>query len=349
MTRRKWLAGMLVTMAGLIGLSGCGEGGSGSAGESNGAKIRIGVSIPAATHGWPAGVGWWAEQTIAKYPDIEWQFQRASNAKEQASQIETMLIKGVDALVVLPFDSDTPVPAIRRAKEEGAYVVSVDRGLSQPVADIYVAGDNRAFGRESAKYMVEKLGGKGNIVILRGLPVEIDEERYAAAMEVFNQHPEIKVLGSQPGNWNRQDAHAVMQNFLTQFNNIDAVWAADDDMALGVEQAIREAGRQDDIWIMGGAGMKDIVKRVLDKDPMYPADVTYPPGMIAAGIELAVAQMREGDFVEAHDDIHEHLGITREQLEAAKAQEQDQKSLTLNVHLITPENAQTYYFPESVY
>ncbi len=347
MTRRKWLVGMLVGFVGLIGLAGCSGGDSQPQGD--GKTIRIGVSIPAATHGWPAGVGWWAEQTIAKYPDIQWQFQRASNAREQASQIETMLVKGVDALVVLPFDSDTAIPAIERAKEQGVFVVSVDRGLSKPVADVYVAGDNRAFGRESAKYMAEKLGGKGNIVILRGLPVEIDQERFSAAMEVFNQHPEIKVLGAQPGNWNRKDAHAVMQNFLTQFDKIDAVWAADDDMALGVEQAIREAGRQDQIWIFGGAGMKDIVKKVLDKDPMFPADVTYPPGMIAAGIELAVAQMREGDYVEAHDNIHEHLGVTRQQLEAVKAQEQGQKSLTLDVHLITPENAEKYYFPDSVY
>lgn len=348
MTRRTWLAGMLVAMVGLIGLGGCGDG-DGAQGGADGQVLRIGVSIPAATHGWPAGVGWWAEQTIAKYPDIQWQFQRAGNANEQSSQIETMLVKGIDALVVLPFDSDTPVSVIRRAKDQGVYVVSVDRGLAQPIADVYIAGDNRAFGRESARYMVEKLDGEGNIVILRGMAVEIDEERYSAAMEVFNQHEGIDVLGAQPGNWNRQDAHAVMQNFLTQLDDIDAVWAADDDMALGVEQAIREAGRQDDMWIMGGAGMKDIIKRVMDKDPLFPADITYPPGMIAAGIDIAVARMRDGDIAAAADDIHEHLGVTKEQLEAAKAQDQQQKSLTLDVHLVTPENARTYYFPESVY
>src|SRR5690554_6106797 len=116
MTRREWLAGMLVAIVGLIGLGGCGDG---SQGDGDGQAVRIGVSIPAETHGWPAGVGWWAEQTIAKYPDIQWQFQRAANANEQASQIETMLVKGIDALVVLPFDSDTPVPAIRRAKDQG--------------------------------------------------------------------------------------------------------------------------------------------------------------------------------------------------------------------------------------
>jgi ribose transport system substrate-binding protein len=312
-------------------------------------KTRVGVSIPAATHGWPAGVGWWAEQMMKKHADIDWQFQRAANAKEQAGHIDAMLVKGIDALVVLPFDSDTPLPAIKRAKDQGVYIVSVDRGLREPVADVYIAGDNAAFGRKSAEYMVEKLGGKGSIVILRGLPVEIDAERYNAAMEVFNKHPEIKVLGAQPGNWNRQDAHKVMQNFLTQFPQIDAVWASDDDMALGVEQAIKEAGRQGDMWIFGGAGMKDIVKRVKDKDPLYPADVTYPPGMIAAGIELAVAALKDGKLASAAAAIPEHLGVTKEQLEKADQQTQGQRTIKLDVHLVTPENAEKHYFPESVY
>src|SRR5690606_10120602 len=111
--------------------------------------------------GWPAGVGWWAEQTIVQHPEIDWQFQRASTAAEQSSQIDAMLTRGIDALVVLPFDSATPLNAIRRAADQGAYVVSVDRGLSEPIADVYVAGDNRAFGRVSAQYIVEQLDGKG--------------------------------------------------------------------------------------------------------------------------------------------------------------------------------------------
>ena len=60
-----------------------------------------------------------------------------------------------------------------------------------------------------------------------------------------------------------------------------------------LEKAIQEAGRSSEMWIMGGAGMKEIVRRVMDKDPLYPADITYPPAMIAAGIDVAVAHLRE--------------------------------------------------------
>jgi ribose transport system substrate-binding protein len=312
-------------------------------------KLHIGVSIPAATHGWPAGVGWWAEQTMKEFPDVTWEFQRAGTAAEQAGQIDAMVEKGVTALVVLPFDSDTCVPSLKKAKAQGIYIVSVDRGLREPIGDVYIAGDNKAFGKKSAEYMVEKLNGKGNIVILRGMPVEIDAERFDSAMEVFKAHPEIKVLGAQPGNWNKQDAHAVMQNFLTQFDKIDAVWAADDDMALGCEQAIREAGRSNDMWILGGAGMKQIVKKVLDKDPQYPADITYPPALISAGIVLGVAGAGDGNEKALYDKIPAHLKLDKDQLLAAPAKDTKQRSIKLDVNLVTPDNAKEFYFPDSVY
>lgn len=326
--------------------------GAGNANSGGGDVITIGVAIPAATHGWPAGVIWWAEQTMKQFPasQVKWEFQQAGNSAEQAAQIEAMLVKGIDGLVVLPFDSDTPLPAIKNAKAQGVYVVSVDRGLREPVADIYVSGDNRAFGRESARFMAEKLNGEGKIVILRGMQVEIDVERYEGAMEVFNQHEGIEVLGAEHGNWNRANAHDVMAAFLTKFDHIDAVWASDDDMALGVEQAIKEAGRQDEMWVLGGAGMKGMVKRVQDGDPMFPADITYPPGMIGAGIALCVANLTGGDELGMYDKIPAHLRVSKDELHGpGQTARQSQRKITVPVTLITPENAAEFYFPDSVY
>jgi ribose transport system substrate-binding protein len=238
---------------------------------------------------------------------------------------------------------------LKKAKAQGIYIVSVDRGLREPIADVYIAGDNKAFGKKSAEYMVEKMNGKGNIVILRGMPVEIDAERFDSAMEVFKAHPDIKVLGAQPGNWNKQDAHAVMQNFLTQFDKIDAVWASDDDMALGCEQAIREAGRSSEMWILGGAGMKQIVKKVLDKDPQYPADITYPPAMISAGIVLGIAGATDGNEKALYEKIPAHLKLNKDQLLSEPAKDAKQRSIKLDVNLVTPADAKEFYFPDSVY
>ncbi len=346
MNRRQFLIGMSA-VAGAAAF-----GGRVRAAAAAGEKLHVGVLIPSATHGWAGGVGWCAEEEMKVFGDaVQWEFQRAGTAAEQAGQIDALVQKGVASLVILPFDSDTPMRPLRKAKEQGVYLVAVDRALREPIADLYIAGDNKAFGKTAAEFMVKRLGGKGNVVALRGMPVEIDAERFDTFAAVLKQSPGITLLGSQAGNWNRQDAHTVMQAFLTKFDHIDAVWAADDDMALGVEQAIREAGRTGEMWILGGGGMKETIKRVLDKDPQYPADVTYPPGMIAAGVALAVAGAGDGNERGLAGKIPDYLKIDPAQLQSAAPPEgkHEQRSLRVDVQLVTPDNAAHFYFPKSVY
>ncbi len=177
--------------------------------------------------------------------------------------------------------------------------------------------------------MVERLGGKGRIVILEGIPCTVNTDRVEAGLEVFKRSPGIEVLGRQPAMWNREKGFEVMRNFLTQHAKIDAVWAQDDDIALGAIRAIKQARREKEMWIFPGAGMKDVVKMVMDRDPMIPANITYPPSMIAAGIHLCVSVMRDGNRERVMQFMPQHL--------------------MLDVELITPENAARYYFPDSVY
>ena len=315
--------------------------------ESPAKKVKIGVSVPAADHGWTAGVGYWAKTEMEKYPDVEWIYATATEASKQTSDIEDMMTQGIEALVLLPQEPATVGAVAKKVKERGIFLVNVDRSHKDIPADVLLEGDNKAFGK-SAEYIVEKMKGKGNIVILRGVPSSVDTDRYEAAMAVFKANPGIKVLAAQSGKWQQQPALEVMQSYLASFPQIDCVWASDDDMALGAEKAIKEAGRMNQMWILGGAGMKDVIKRVMDKDKIYPADVTYPPAMIAAGIAIAAAQVQGGNIAAATEKIPEHLGITKEQLEAAKSQ-QGQKKITIDVFLVTPENASKYYFPDSVF
>lgn len=292
-------------------------------------RMRIGVSIPAADHGWTAGVIWWARRAMALHPEIDWQFATASDPEKQVADIEDMMARNVDGLVILATNSGPITPIAQRAHDRGIYIVNVDRGFLQPVADVFLEGDNKAFGRKAAEYMSQKLGGKGDIVILEGLPSTVNTDRVNAALEVFKRYPDIKVLGRQPANWNREKALSVMQNFLSQFPHIDAVWAGDDDVALGAIQAIKEAGRDQEMWVIGGGGMKTVVKMIQDRDPMIPATITYPPSMIAAGIHLAASALRDNNQKQISQFFPKHM--------------------VLDVDLITPENAAEYYFPDSAY
>jgi len=342
----------IVIAAVAFGLTACGDSGSspdGSSSTGGDKPLKIGVSIPAADHGWTAGIGWWARQAMDRYPDVEWVYATALDPAKQIADIEDMMAQQVDGLVVLATESAPLTPVARQARRRGIFLVNVDRGFLEPVADVFLEGDNRAFGRKSAQFIVDKLGPEGGkIVILRGIPSTVDTDRYEAAMEVFNAHENIEVLAAQPGMWNRTKALEVMQSYLTQFDRIDAVWSSDDDMALGAEQAIREAGRADEMWQMPGAGMNDVVKKVMDREPMYPANITYPPAMIAAGIHVAVGEMRGESPEQIAEHLPPHLRLTPEMLNAPKS-EDGQRHIQIDVHLITPDNAEAFYFPDSVY
>jgi ribose transport system substrate-binding protein len=286
----------------------------------------IGVSIPAATHGWTGGVNWWADQAKqrleATYPNLQIVINTAGSAAEQADDIEDLIaINDIDALVILPFESDPLTEPVASVKERGIFVTVVDRGLSREgIEDVYVAGNNAAMGRVSAEYIIERLGGQGKIVVLRGIPTTIDNERFDAFMELVSQTG-IEVLDSQYANWNRDDGFEVMQDFLTRFPEIDAVWAQDDDITLGVIEALRQAGREDEMFVVGGAGMKEIIKGVMDGDPLVPVDVLYPPAMIATAMEVTALR-----FVSDVPVLGRYI---------------------LDSPLITQENAADYYFPDS--
>jgi len=292
-------------------------------------KMKIGVTVPAADHGWTAGVGWWAKRAMALYPEFDWVYTTSATPEKQIADVEDMMTKGIDALVILATESAPLTPTAKKVSQKGVFIVNVDRGFLEPVADIFLEGDNKAFGRKSADFVVSKMNGKGNLVILSGIPCTVDTDRTSSAMEVFKTKPEIKVLASQPAMWSREKALQVMENLLTKHKKIDAVWAQDDDMLLGAMQAIKEAGRDKEMFLFGGAGMKDVVKMVMDKNPMVPGNITYPPSMIAAGIHTAVGVLRDG--------------------KRAKVMEFMPRHILLDVELITPENASRFYFPESVY
>lgn len=289
-------------------------------------KKVIGVSIPSATHGFMGGLNWHAQDTIERmgevYPNLEFVLATAGDAAKQVSDIEDMMAtRNIDGLVVLPFESEPLTGPVASVKEAGKFVTVVDRGLSQDgIEDLYVAGDNAAFGRVAGEYFSENLEAGSKIVVLRGIPTTLDNER-VEAFQAALEGSEIEILDMEHGNWNRDDAFTVMQDFLSKYPEINAVWAADDDMAIGVLEAIAAAGREEEMWVIGGAGMKEIVKRIMDGDPQLPVNVTYPPALISSAIEMTALNFMSnapmtGRFI-------------------------------IGSQLITPENAEQFHFPDS--
>ncbi|MES2992114.1 MAG: substrate-binding domain-containing protein [Pseudomonadota bacterium] len=291
-------------------------------------KVNLGVAIPAATHGFTGGIVWWANEAKKelekKYPDLKVTVKTAANAGEQANQLQDLMtVTKINALVIFPFESAALTKPVAQVKSKGVYVTVVDRGLTDPAAqDAYVAGDNMAFGKIPAEYMVKALGGKGEIVAMRGIATTLDNERMDAFNAVLKANPGIKLLDAKYANWNRDDAFKTMQDYLTRFKHIDAVWAADDDMAVGVLKAIDQAKRTDIKLVFGGAGAKGMIKTLMDgSDPRIQANVSYSPKFIYDAIKMTAEARLKGEKLPA-------------------------KSIIPSV-LITKATAKDFYFPDS--
>ena len=289
-------------------------------------EFTIAVSIPAATHGWTGGVVYHAQeaekQIEAAYPNIDVIVSTASSATAQVASLEDLSATNeLDALVILPFTSEELTGPVEQVASNGTFITVVDRGLSDPsIQDLYVAGDNIAVGANTAKWLVEKLGGEGEIVVLRGIPTVIDDERIKGFQDVIDQS-DIKILDIQYANWNQDEAFTLMQDYLGKYPNIDAVWANDDDMLLGVIEAVDQAGREDIRYMLGGNGMKQVIEMVKAGEERTPISPPYPPSMIASAMFMTAAQFA--------------------------GQAPMRGAFKLDAPLITPENADQFYFPDS--
>jgi ribose transport system substrate-binding protein len=280
-------------------------------------KTTLGVSIPTATHGFTGGIVWWANQARQElekaHPGLRIIVKTAPNAPDQANQLQDLVtVNKINALVIFPFESASLTQPVAQVKRKGVYVTVVDRGLTDTSAqDAYIAGDNTAFGKLPAEYLVRQLGGNGNVVALRGIPTTLDNERFDAFSGVLKAAPGMHLLDAKYANWNRDDAFKVMQDYLTRFKHIDAVWAADDDMAIGVLKAIDQAKRTDIKEVFGGAGSKIVIKKIIDGDKLVKADVSYSPKFIYDAIKMT-AEARLKDQVLAPKTIIPSVLITRD-------------------------------------
>jgi len=296
------------------------------------AKYKVGVSVPSADHGWTAGLLWWAKKAVADIAkdekDVEFFVVAASSGTKQVGDVEDLMIKGINALVILPHNPATLQKVIEEAYAEGIYTVVVDRELATPAQDVFIAGDNIGLGRVGGEWLAKEMQGKGNVVVIEGMQIPINKQRVDAFNEVIAKHDGIKILDSQPADWSTQKALAVMENFLQKHKHIDAVWCQDDDMLKGVLQAIKESGRTEIKTVLGGAGSKDIIKMIIDDNPVVRSTVTYSPSMVASGIALAVAGVKDQTLGNMY---HKPTRVI------------------LGAELVVKDNAKDYYFPEAAF
>lgn len=325
----------LLLAAACLFFAGC-DSSSGSSGSDTPASLRrwkIGVSIPAASQGWSGGVvghAYSAKEEMEKTnPNVNVMISTSSDAQDQTARIENLMVRGVDALVVMAQDPGSVLPICEQAKKKGIYLVVVSAPLPKDIQDVSVSGDNAGFGSAAADAMGRVLEGKGGIVVLEGAPSSANTERMDSFRRTLAaKYPSVRILDSQPAFGSFEKAQALMEEYLRKYPGIDGVWACDDDALLGALQACEEhpAPQKKIKAMVGGGGSHKIVRKVMDSDPLVKAVVTWPPQVVREGMKAALDGLNNGKLPPG--------GRSR---------------IKVPSRIVLPDNAKQFYFPDSVY
>jgi ribose transport system substrate-binding protein len=198
------------------------------------------------------------------------------DVNNQTNQMDNFISSGVDLIILGAADSKGIAPAVKRAKAAGIVVVAVDVGAEGGV-DATVMSDNKQAGQEAGQYVVDKIKGKGQIVIVNGPPVTSVMDRVAGALEVFKKNPGIKILSQdQNANGSRDGGLRVMTDLLTAYPKLDAVFAINDPTAIGCDLAAKQAQRTD-FFIVGVDGSPDASAVLKTKQGLFEATPSQDP------------------------------------------------------------------------
>ncbi len=259
---------------------------------------KIGILAPAVTHGWVAAVAYNAEQRAKELSsEVEYKLYTSTNAEEMTSQLDDLETWGAQAIVAFPQWEGMEVP-IQAAIDKGITVVNFDIEIA--AKGVYrVAGDNKDMGVQGAKYIVDKIGKTGTVVMLE-VPTSgsVSELRKGGFVETMaTLAPDMKII-TYATKFTREDGLKDFADILTSNPKIDAVYSMDDETSIGVLQAIKEANRTDIKVVTGGGGMQEYFKMMPENQNIWIESALYSPAMVRDAVDMALAVLK-GEKVDA--------------------------------------------------
>jgi len=271
----------------------------------------------------------------------------------QIQQLQNLMAKGVDAILVNPGDVNGLNATLEEAVAKGILVISVDQELNVP--GVYNVGiDQKEWAKTSAAWLAEKLGGEGDVVTIEGFPGHpANVARMDGVAEVFADYPGINVLATDTGKWDEATGQQVMSNFLSAYPNLTGYWTQDG-MAIGALQAVMAANPA--VWPQGvGEGRCQYLKlwqEALTMNPEFDSiAVANHPGVSPTGLRIAVniLQGKEVDTAKLGGAnglsfvIPLAAVVTSENLDEGLAMCEDKPDAFLLDDIMTEEEVQQYF------
>lgn len=310
-----------IMIAIMTACSGPESGGSGTTNnggqEDGGEKLTIGLTVGTLANPFFVAMGKGAEEA-GKELGAEILVESAEyDLAKQTSQIENFITKGVDVILLNAVDTKGIAAAVQQAKAAGIPVIAVDTNADGGV-DATVTSDNYQAGKLAGEYVIEQLGGKGNIAIIDGPPVSAVTDRIQGFEDAI-KNSNIKVVAKQNGEGSREKALTVTESILqaNPSGSIDAVFAINDPEAIGAEIAQEQADRKDEFFIVGVDGAPEATEAMAKEGSTFVATSAQSPSdMVKKAVEVGM-KVRNGEKVEELIKVPVDL-VTQETLDSYK-------------------------------
>lgn len=297
---KKMIAFLLAVLLALTVFAGCSTEPNGETGSKKSGKIHVGIAAPDVTHGWVAGVAYYAEK-YCKENNIDYKITTSSDAAEMMTNLNDLVTWGADVIVTWPQWSGME-EAVQEILDQGIPVVDFDVEIN--CEGIHkVTGNNYDMGYRSAKYIVEKVGAAASIAVMdvpsAGSVSKLRKEGFYAYLDEI-KYDKSNIFEVSETGFSRDAGCKDMADILESHAKLDAVFSLDDETSIGAIQAITEAGRTDIKAITGGGGMQEYFRMIADEKyaSLGLSSALYSPSMVIDAIKTAI-DLHNGKTCEA--------------------------------------------------
>lgn len=193
-------------------------------------------------------------------------FNANGDPNTQVAHIESFVSSGIDLIVLNPISYEKCAMAVKIAEEAGLpLITTISKTVNTEEYGIYVGSDHYESGVIQANMVADYLNGAGNIVVLEGfMGISAQKERYRGYLDVFSKYPDIHIVAMQTAAWNRNEAYAIVENWIRNDKDFSVIVAENDNMAMGALQAVEELGVSGRYAIFGIDGDRDALEAVRD-------------------------------------------------------------------------------------
>jgi inositol transport system substrate-binding protein len=262
-------------------------------------KLKIGVSLLSLQSEYIVNLND-AMQKKADEMDVELiVVDGEKSALKQIEQVESFIAQKVDAIILNPCEVEACSPAVLKARQANIPLINVNSVTSEkPMA--FVGSDDVESGRMAMQYIADKLGGKGNVLIIHGFMGQAAQlQREKGAKEILKKYPNIKVLAEQTAEWDRAKAMDLTENWIQLYGKqINAIFAHNDEMGLGAVKALEAAGLKNNVIVISIDAIADALQAIKTGS----LDATLFQNSVkqgASAVEVAIKIAKKQKFIES--------------------------------------------------